>query len=180
MNTIKEDIFEEAVNALRTLDESGLKSVVGYIKRLAQRYNRKVAKKRSEPLENYVTRSAVIESKEIIDKIKSGQRTPFDNWEDAKASLMGQGMKYTFDYTRQFKKDYRALNKSDMEEVDKVIQKLLNGVLLDAKYSVHALKGEYKGCIDCHIRPDLVLIYRIDKDILVMTAVRVGSHSKLF
>lgn len=89
MNTIKEDIFEEAVNALRTLDESGLKSVVGYIKRLAQRYNRKVAKKRSEPLENYVTRSAVIESKEIIDKIKSGQRTPFDNWEDAKASLMG-------------------------------------------------------------------------------------------
>ncbi|QTQ11013.1 type II toxin-antitoxin system YafQ family toxin [Treponema parvum] len=90
-------------------------------------------------------------------------------------------MKYKFDYTNQFKKDYRKLtNQSIIDEVDSVIDKLLNNKPLEKKYRDHALVGNYKGYRDCHIRPDLVLIYKKDNDILVLTALRVGTHSELF
>ncbi|WP_428769500.1 type II toxin-antitoxin system YafQ family toxin [Treponema sp. HNW] len=90
-------------------------------------------------------------------------------------------MKYRFDYTSKFKKDYRKLSKqSIIDEVDTVIKKLLDGETLEKKYHDHALVGNYKGCRDCHIRPDLVLIYKKEDDILVLTALRLGSHSELF
>lgn len=90
-------------------------------------------------------------------------------------------MKYRFDYTSKFKKDYRKLSKqSIIDEVDTVIKKLLDGEKLEKKYHDHALTGNYKGCRDCHIRPDLVLIYKKEDDILVLTALRLGSHSELF
>ncbi|QTQ17042.1 type II toxin-antitoxin system YafQ family toxin [Treponema parvum] len=90
-------------------------------------------------------------------------------------------MKYKFDYTTRFKKDYRKLiDQSVIDEVDTVIEKLLNGKLLEKKYKDHALSGSYKGCRDCHIRPDLVLIYKKNNEILVLTALRVGTHSELF
>ncbi|WP_342662174.1 type II toxin-antitoxin system YafQ family toxin [Treponema maltophilum] len=90
-------------------------------------------------------------------------------------------MKYKFDYTTQFKKDYRKLmNQCVLNEVDIVIEKLLTGKPLEKKYRDHALVGNYKGCRDCHIRPDLVLIYKKDNDILVLTALRIGTHSELF
>ncbi|WP_304418120.1 type II toxin-antitoxin system YafQ family toxin, partial [uncultured Helicobacter sp.] len=44
----------------------------------------------------------------------------------------------------------------------------------------HALKGEYIGFRECHIKPDLLLIYQKDKHILILTCIDVGSHSKLF
>ena len=90
-------------------------------------------------------------------------------------------MKYKFDYTTQFKKDYRKLmNQCVLNEVDIVIEKLLTGKPLEKKCNDHALSGSYKGCRDCHIRPDLVLIYKKDNDILVLTALRIGTHSELF
>ena len=90
-------------------------------------------------------------------------------------------MKYKFDYTTGFKKDYRKLmNQCVIIEVDTVIEKLLTGKSLEKKYRDHALVGNYKGCRDCHIRPDLVLIYKKDNDILVLTALRIGTHSELF
>jgi mRNA interferase YafQ len=51
---------------------------------------------------------------------------------------------------------------------------------LDPKYHDHPLRGNYKGCRECHIDPDWLLIYRIDNDALILTAVRTGSHSDLF
>ena len=44
----------------------------------------------------------------------------------------------------------------------------------------HKLSGNYKGCWECHILPDLLLIweqYEVEKEILL---IRVGSHSELF
>jgi len=38
-------------------------------------------------------------------------------------------------------------------------------------------KKDYK---KCHVKPDLLLVYRFDDDILELALVRVGSHSKLF
>ena len=72
------------------------------------------------------------------------------------------------------------MNQCVITEVDTVIEKLLTGKPLEKKYRDHALVGNYKGCRDCHIRPDLVLIYKKDNDILVLTALRIGTHSELF
>ncbi len=90
-------------------------------------------------------------------------------------------MKYRFDFTSSFKREYKKFIKiHDASEVDSVIEKLLNGEILEAKYRDHALTGNYKGCRECHIRPDVLLIYRITEDILLLTALHLDSHSNLF
>ncbi|MBU6452802.1 MAG: type II toxin-antitoxin system mRNA interferase toxin, RelE/StbE family [Cyanobacteria bacterium REEB67] len=53
-----------------------------------------------------------------------------------------------------------------------------NSVHLEVRLRDHALTGEWKDYRDCHLRPDLVLIYeKQDADILRL--VRLGSHSEL-
>lgn len=90
-------------------------------------------------------------------------------------------MKYKFTFTKKFKKDYKKISQIvPSKEIDDVINKLLNGETLDKKYHDHSLSGNYKGCRDCHIRSDLVLIYRKGEDILLLTALRLGSHSEVF
>ena len=61
-----------------------------------------------------------------------------------------------------------------------MITKLANREELEEKYKDHNLIGNYFGCRECHIKPDLLLIYRIDDNFLELALVRVGSHSKLF
>jgi mRNA interferase YafQ len=55
---------------------------------------------------------------------------------------------------------------------------LAHDQLLDEKHRDHALSGEWKDHRDCHIKPDLVLIYRKPDD-RVLQLVRIGSHSEL-
>ena len=50
---------------------------------------------------------------------------------------------------------------------------------MDEKYADHPLKGKYASFRECHIRPDWLLIYRINREELVLTAQRTGSHSDL-
>ncbi|MDM8545382.1 type II toxin-antitoxin system YafQ family toxin [Candidatus Venteria ishoeyi] len=59
-----------------------------------------------------------------------------------------------------------------------VISRLQRGEALDAKYVDHQLTGNWAGFRDCHIKPDLVLIYRIAGEILQLA--RIGSHGELF
>jgi len=82
--------------------------------------------------------------------------------------------------TSSFKRDYKKLTQKEKDELKEVIVKLANGQGLEPKYKDHKLIGDYLGCSECHIRPDLLLIYRIDNEILELALVRVGSHSKLF
>lgn len=58
-----------------------------------------------------------------------------------------------------------------------VLQKLLTDEELPEKYKDHQLKSNLKDFRDCHIKPDLVLMYRKYDDILEL--VRLGSHSDL-
>lgn len=88
---------------------------------------------------------------------------------------------YKVDWTSRFKKDYKKIAKQGKAEiVDSVIEKLEKGEILEAKYKDHALQGIYKGSRECHIEPDLLLIYKKHDDILVLACLRVGSHSELF
>ena len=82
--------------------------------------------------------------------------------------------------TSSFKKDYKKLSMQDREIVKEVITILVNGEELAQEYKDHKLIGNYLGCRECHLRPDLLLIYRIDNNILELALTRVGSHSKLF
>lgn len=82
--------------------------------------------------------------------------------------------------TSAFKKDYKKLSSQDKEKVKEIITRIANNEVLDPKYNDHKLIGNYKGCKECHIKPDLLLIYRIDANILELALVRTGSHSELF
>jgi mRNA interferase YafQ len=89
-------------------------------------------------------------------------------------------VKYNIFRTASFKKGFKKLSSKHQEEVFVVIEILANGDLLPQKYKDHSLSGNYKGCRECHVRPDLLLIYRINEGILELTLVEVGSHSDLF
>jgi len=82
--------------------------------------------------------------------------------------------------TKSFKKDYKKLTKNEKDLVKNIIIKLANGETLEEKYKDHKLIGDYLGCRECHIKPDLLLIYRYNDNILELALVRVGSHSELF
>ena len=87
----------------------------------------------------------------------------------------------SLDYSSQFKKDFKKITKlsiPDIIEVGNVISTLQKGIALEAKYVDHALVGNWNGFRDCHIKPDLVLIYRTDKDYLQLA--RIGSHNDVF
>lgn len=89
----------------------------------------------------------------------------------------------TINYTRSFKRDYRreksgVLGKKLDTLPTETVELLADDAPTPARYVDHALAGEWNDHRDCHIRPDLVLIYRKpDADILQL--VRLGSHSEL-
>ncbi|MCK9373155.1 MAG: type II toxin-antitoxin system YafQ family toxin [Sulfuricurvum sp.] len=89
-------------------------------------------------------------------------------------------MKYDIFRTASFKKGFKKLSSKHQEEVFVVIEILANGDVLPQKYKDHSLSGNYKGCKECHVRPDLLLIYRINEGVLELTLVEIGSHSDLF
>lgn len=91
-------------------------------------------------------------------------------------------MKYDIQATSKFKKEYHLVKKRgyNMQLLKQVVQLLANGETLPQKYKEHALTGNYKGYLECHISPDWLLIYKIEKDILVLTLTRTGTHSDLF
>ncbi len=91
-------------------------------------------------------------------------------------------MKYEIKFTNQFKKDLKLAKKQgkDTEKLFYAIEMLANGEALPAKYRDHDLTGDYKGCRECHIEPDWLLVYEIVDEVLVLMLYRVGSHSELF
>ena len=89
----------------------------------------------------------------------------------------------TIKYTSRFKRDYRR-EKSAIhgKKLDALLKDIL-GLLAEDKALPpnavdHALIGTLNDCRDCHIRPDLILIYRKIDD-AVLELVRLGSHSEL-
>ncbi len=85
--------------------------------------------------------------------------------------------------TTQYKRDLKLARKRGFDEdlLDEIILLLIDGKPLPEKNKDHPLKGDYKGCRECHITPpDWLLIYSIDNGINQLTLVRTGTHSDLF
>ena len=84
-------------------------------------------------------------------------------------------------YSNQFKKDFKKIRKIAFEDLKitfDVISRLENQKKLELKYNDHMLNGDYNNCRECHLKPDLLLIYKTTKTELIL--VRIGSHSELF
>ncbi|MBQ7208974.1 MAG: type II toxin-antitoxin system YafQ family toxin [Lentisphaeria bacterium] len=92
-------------------------------------------------------------------------------------------MSFTIKWSSRFKKQYKLMMSrgENIELLDSVIRMLAAGQPLPPAYHDHILTGDgYTGFHECHIRPDWLLIYDYDENILVLTLFRTGSHSDLF
>ncbi len=91
-------------------------------------------------------------------------------------------MKYNIVLEKQFKKDLRKIKKRgyDLSLLNKVVNTLADGKPLEPKYKDHPLMGNYRGCRECHITPDWLLIYKVYDNDLVLYLTRTGTHSDLF
>lgn len=68
----------------------------------------------------------------------------------------------------------------DLSLLDEVVDNLRQGIPLDSKYKDHVLKGKFNGFHECHIKPDWLLVYLLEDDILTLTLIDTGSHTDLF
>lgn len=88
------------------------------------------------------------------------------------------------EFTGQFKKDYKLAVKRgcNLKKLQEVIAMLVNEQPLPEKCKDHALTNSrnYKNMRECHIEPDWLLIYKVEKEILLLKLIRTGSHSDLF
>jgi len=89
----------------------------------------------------------------------------------------------TIERTGQFKRDFKREAKGQhrlslQADLTAVVMALANDQALDPRLHDHGLTGDWKDHRDCHIKPDLVLIYRLP-DEGRLQLVRLGSHSEL-
>ncbi len=92
---------------------------------------------------------------------------------------------YTIERSKGFEKSFQRLARSGIkisakEKVLEVINLIATSQNLSEHFGDHALHGEYQGYRECHIQNDLLLIYKIEKENLVLILMDIGSHSQLF
>ena len=82
-------------------------------------------------------------------------------------------------FKRDYKREAKGRHRASLDAIlTVVLGSLMNDVGLGARYRDHPLAGAWAGFRDCHIKPDLVLIYR-KPDEETLELVRMGSHSEL-
>ena len=82
-------------------------------------------------------------------------------------------------FKRDYKREARGRHRRTLDrDLLAVVSLLAADAPLPERYRDHALTGDWKDHRDCHVRPDLVLIYR-KPDAETLDLVRLGSHSQL-
>lgn len=91
-------------------------------------------------------------------------------------------MEYKIIYTKKFEKDIKNLRKQnkDLTELFDVVNSISKGKTLDEKYKDHKLVGNFNNYRECHIGSDFLLVYKIEKDKLILILYRAGTHSEIF
>ena len=90
---------------------------------------------------------------------------------------------YSIHFSKKFTKQFKKIARSgvyNIEYIYDVIDLLASGERLPAKFFDHRLKGNFVNFRECHIYPDLLLIYFIAEKTLMMEMIQIGSHSELF
>ncbi|MBR1555401.1 MAG: type II toxin-antitoxin system YafQ family toxin [Oscillospiraceae bacterium] len=90
--------------------------------------------------------------------------------------------KYEIKPTASYKRELKKICKQhkNLSLLNAVIEKLANGEPLPELNRDHELTGNFKGCRECHIQPNWLLIYEIQDDELILYLLHTGSHSELF
>lgn len=85
----------------------------------------------------------------------------------------------TTTFKRDFKREAKGRHRDILDtELRLVILALASDEPLGPRHRDHALSNDWKAYRDCHVKPDLVLIYRLIGDDRLILA-RLGSHSEL-
>jgi len=86
-----------------------------------------------------------------------------------------------FKTSTQYRKDLKRYKNKPLKlnALKEVLEMLKNDLPIPAEYYPHMLHGEYKGCMECHVQGDFLLIW-FDEENDIIELVRLGSHSELF
>ncbi|HKK54647.1 MAG TPA: type II toxin-antitoxin system YafQ family toxin [Patescibacteria group bacterium] len=89
---------------------------------------------------------------------------------------------FSLKYSKRFKKDLKSFkhDKDLFLVLENLLDILIKGKPLPKKYYNHSLVGEFKGCYECHLKSDVLFIYKKNKKELLILLLRIGSHSDLF
>lgn len=89
---------------------------------------------------------------------------------------------YEIKSTTRFEKDaVRCLKRKwDFSQLETVIRLLETNGKLPVKYKTHHLKGNFIDCMECHIKPDWLLIWKQDDKNKIIALIATGTHSDLF
>ncbi|MDO8633174.1 MAG: type II toxin-antitoxin system YafQ family toxin [Candidatus Wildermuthbacteria bacterium] len=87
--------------------------------------------------------------------------------------------------TKVFERSYKRLKQSGIKKqvidgLKNIIDTLALGKTLASKHRDHKLTGYFSGYRECHVRPNLLLVYQIDRGNLILVLVDIGSHPYLF
>lgn len=87
--------------------------------------------------------------------------------------------------SNKFLKDLKLLKKRSSADF-KLLQDFVNNLAIhgakgiDKKHKPHKLKGGYSGYWECHVKPDLLIIWDENEKLMLLELVRTGTHSDLF
>lgn len=84
--------------------------------------------------------------------------------------------------TNQYLKDLKMAKKRglDIQKLNEVVRLIVEEIPLPPQYKDHKLVGDFVGCRECHVQPDWLLVYSVDKVVSILCLIRTGSHSDLF
>lgn len=90
----------------------------------------------------------------------------------------------TIDRSTAFKRDYKRVKATPRyRNIDSLLSEILEFLLADKslpeKNCDHALSASWIGYRECHVKPNLLLIYK-KSDQNTLRLARLGSHSELF
>ncbi len=89
---------------------------------------------------------------------------------------------YTIKTTNRFEKSLKLCIRRnyDLNLLKEIIDILQKGESLPANNKAHKLTGKYSDCWECHIKPNWLLVWKINEDELVLLLMDTGTHSDLF
>lgn len=90
--------------------------------------------------------------------------------------------KYKITTTGAFRKAFKKCMRRGLDEniFIEAVSILAQTGTLPPKYMAHPLTGNYKGCMECHLQPDWLLVWKQNDRELILILVDTGTHSDLF
>ncbi len=91
-------------------------------------------------------------------------------------------IKFSKDFIKSLKKIKRSgkFNRKIEDKFELAVDMLLGGEMLPDTYKDHELKGKDSDKRECHIKGDLLLVYKQDEDVLVLLMIDIGTHAQIF